>query len=90
MISDQAWSVRSSDNFVHSLRMNVGPVSSRRQFVGETPFLTGLQQENAGSAYRSYMTQGGRVEVDKDGWGIFTCFPEAVQVWVREGDDQVV
>ncbi|KAL0955092.1 hypothetical protein HGRIS_004009 [Hohenbuehelia grisea] len=41
-------------------------------------------RENAGSIYRSYMTQHGQVEVDEAGWGVFTCFADCVQIWVKE------
>ncbi|KAL1741101.1 glycoside hydrolase superfamily [Schizophyllum fasciatum] len=36
----------------------------------------------AGTTYRSYMTQGGEVQIDAHGWGEFSCFAGAVQVWV--------
>lgn len=44
-------------------------------------------KENGGSTYRSYMTQHGRVEIDAEGWGTFSCFANCVQVWVKlEGE----
>jgi len=39
--------------------------------------------ENAGLTYHSYMTQGGEVEIDGGGYGIFSCFAHSVQVWVK-------
>ena len=39
-------------------------------------------QARAGAIYRSYMTQGGEVHIDAHGWGEFSCFANAVQVWV--------
>ena len=30
------------------------------------------------------MTDGGTVEIDQDGWGIFSCFAGGVQVWVEK------
>lgn len=38
---------------------------------------------NAGSKFKSYMSQGGEVDIDNDGWGSFSCFANHVQVWVR-------
>lgn len=36
----------------------------------------------AGTVFRSFMQQGGRVHIDREGWGIFSCFANHVQVWV--------
>jgi hypothetical protein len=41
------------------------------------------KKENANMKYRSYMTKHGVVEIDAEGWGIFTCFANEVQVWVK-------
>ncbi|KAF9052412.1 glycoside hydrolase family 13 protein [Hymenopellis radicata] len=41
-------------------------------------------QRHGGSIFKSFMTDGGQVEIDADGWGSFSCFPNTVQVWVRE------
>ncbi|KIY65864.1 glycoside hydrolase family 13 protein [Cylindrobasidium torrendii FP15055 ss-10] len=38
----------------------------------------------AGVIFHSLLTEGGEVEIDADGWGSFTCFPNAAQVWVKE------
>ncbi|KAF9450894.1 glycoside hydrolase family 13 protein [Macrolepiota fuliginosa MF-IS2] len=40
-------------------------------------------KENAGATFRSFMTQHGQVEIDSDGWGVFTCFANHIQVWVK-------
>lgn len=32
------------------------------------------------------MTQHGQVEIDRQGWGTFTCLANHVQIWVREKD----
>nr|AOC97453.1 alpha-amylase [Flammulina velutipes] len=53
------------DNFVHSIRMNVG-------------------SHHAGCSFKSILSDGGHVEIDKEGWGVFTCFPNSASVWVRE------
>lgn len=37
----------------------------------------------SGAVYRSFMTEGGTVTVEADGWGTFTCFGNSVQVWAR-------
>ncbi|KAF5391545.1 hypothetical protein D9757_002344 [Collybiopsis confluens] len=38
---------------------------------------------HAGSTFQSYLTTDGRVEIDSDGWGEFTCFAGSAQVWVK-------
>ncbi|KIK63074.1 glycoside hydrolase family 13 protein [Collybiopsis luxurians FD-317 M1] len=38
---------------------------------------------HAGSTFRSFLTTDGRVEIDADGWGEFTCFAGSAQVWVK-------
>ncbi|KAJ7475864.1 glycoside hydrolase family 13 protein [Mycena latifolia] len=46
-----------------------------RMFVG---------REHAGSTFRGFMSQdGGRVAIDADGWGAFSCHANHVQVWVK-------
>ncbi|TEB33337.1 glycoside hydrolase family 13 protein [Coprinellus micaceus] len=45
--------------------------------------LTFKCQANAGSSYRSLMTQGEKVVVDVQGWGTFHCFANTAQVWVK-------
>ncbi|KAF4614271.1 hypothetical protein D9613_007816 [Agrocybe pediades] len=35
----------------------------------------------AGKVFQSHMTQHGRVQVDAQGWGVFSCFANNVQVW---------
>ncbi|KAJ6531810.1 glycoside hydrolase superfamily [Mycena capillaripes] len=45
-----------------------------RMFVG---------REHVGSVFHSFMSQGGRIEINKDGWGDFSCPANRVQVWVR-------
>ncbi|SJL09793.1 related to alpha-amylase [Armillaria ostoyae] len=50
-------------------------------FVHSVKMNVGLQ--NAGTRFKSWMSDGGRVDIDAEGWGIFTCFPNYVQVWVR-------
>ncbi|PFH52986.1 glycoside hydrolase family 13 protein [Amanita thiersii Skay4041] len=37
----------------------------------------------AGTDFRSFMQEGGKVTIDDEGWGEFTCFASHVQVWVR-------
>ncbi|KAF8233221.1 glycoside hydrolase family 13 protein [Tricholoma matsutake] len=37
---------------------------------------------HAGSIFRSFMQRDGRVEIDAEGWGAFSCFANHVQVWV--------
>ncbi|PPQ98753.1 GH-13 [Panaeolus cyanescens] len=50
-----------------------------------TFFIT-YAQENAGSTYLSHMTGHGRVQIDNQGWGTFSCFANNVQVWVKSVD----
>ncbi|KAL1708228.1 glycoside hydrolase superfamily [Schizophyllum commune] len=56
-----------------SNRDEAGPLHTIRMNVGPA---------RAGAIYRSYMTQGGEVQIDAHGWGEFSCFANAVQVWV--------
>lgn len=44
--------------------------------------------EHAGSTYRSHMTQHGRISIDAQGWGIFSCFANSVQVWTKLEEGQ--
>ncbi|KAJ7126978.1 glycoside hydrolase family 13 protein [Mycena epipterygia] len=46
---------------------------SIRMFVG---------QQHASSIFRSFTSQQGRVEIDANGWGTFTCLANHVEVWV--------
>jgi len=62
--------------------MNVGKVSHNYIYIILFSWLNPLQ-ENGGSTYRSFMTQHGRVEIDAEGWGTFSCFANYVQVWVK-------
>ncbi|TRM64663.1 glycoside hydrolase superfamily [Schizophyllum amplum] len=59
-----------------SNRDESGPLHTIRMNVGPA---------KAGTVYRSYMTQGGEVQIDAQGWGEFSCFANAVQVWVPAG-----
>ncbi|KAJ7601776.1 glycoside hydrolase family 13 protein [Mycena polygramma] len=45
-----------------------------RMFVG---------REHAGAVFRSFMSQDGRVDIGADGWGVFSCPPNVVEVWIR-------
>ncbi|OBZ72127.1 Glucan 1,4-alpha-maltohexaosidase [Grifola frondosa] len=38
---------------------------------------------NGGTSFRSYLDQFGRIDIAPDGWGLFTCHPGSVEVWVR-------
>ncbi|TFK40368.1 glycoside hydrolase family 13 protein [Crucibulum laeve] len=53
---------------------------------GSGTFLHNLRMNvgiaHARTQYRSFMTQHGIVDIDKDGWGTFSCFANYVQVWV--------
>ncbi|KAJ3734312.1 glycoside hydrolase family 13 protein [Lentinula guzmanii] len=40
-------------------------------------------RSHAGSTFQSYLTTDGRVEIDAEGWGEFTCFAGSAQVWVK-------
>jgi len=42
-------------------------------------------QDNANTTYQSFMQKHGRVDIDADGWGSFSCFANNVQVWVKLG-----
>ncbi|KAF8149917.1 glycoside hydrolase family 13 protein [Crassisporium funariophilum] len=55
-------------------------------FVHELRMNVGI--ENAGSVYGSHMTQHGRVEIDAEGWGLFSCFANNVQVWSNLKDGE--
>ncbi|PPQ69318.1 hypothetical protein CVT25_005919 [Psilocybe cyanescens] len=48
-------------------------------FVHELRMNVGTQY--AGKMFKSQMTQHGRVEIDVQGWGTFSCFANNVQVW---------
>ncbi|KAH9481377.1 Alpha-amylase [Psilocybe cubensis] len=48
-------------------------------FVHELRMNVGLRY--AGKMFKSQMTQHGRVEIDAQGWGTFSCFANNVQVW---------
>ncbi|KAF8626998.1 hypothetical protein AX15_004582 [Amanita polypyramis BW_CC] len=37
---------------------------------------------NAGTIFHSFLSSHGKVMIDSDGWGDFTCFANHVQVWV--------
>ncbi|KAG7451163.1 glycoside hydrolase family 13 protein [Guyanagaster necrorhizus] len=50
-------------------------------FVHSVRMNVGLR--NAGSRFKSWMSDGGQVDIDAEGWGTFTCFPNYVQVWVK-------
>ncbi|KAF9533777.1 glycoside hydrolase family 13 protein [Crepidotus variabilis] len=54
---------------------------------GSTPYVHELRMnvgiEHAGSKFGSFMTGHGVVEIDAQGWGMFTCFASNVQVWVK-------
>lgn len=65
--------------------MNVGKVSLGSSVIGAVVWCGNnlSYQENAGTVYRSFMTQHGEVEIDADGWGSFSCFANHVQVWVK-------
>ncbi|KAJ3900320.1 glycoside hydrolase family 13 protein [Lentinula edodes] len=40
-------------------------------------------RSHAESTFQSYLTTDGRVEIDAEGWGEFTCFAGSAQVWVK-------
>ncbi|GBE88371.1 glycoside hydrolase family 13 protein [Sparassis crispa] len=39
---------------------------------------------NGGSSFGSFMDRSRRVQISPDGWGLFTCIPGHVEVWVRD------
>jgi len=39
---------------------------------------------NAGKAYRPFSGGDEKVDIGKDGWGVFTCKRGSLRVWVRE------
>ncbi|KAH9944815.1 alpha amylase [Amylocystis lapponica] len=39
---------------------------------------------NGNAAYCALMEPAARIDVGPDGWGVFTCAPGHIQVWVRE------
>ncbi|KAJ6619757.1 alpha amylase [Mycena sp. CBHHK59/15] len=49
-------------------------VHTIRMFVGRV---------HASSVFRSFMSQQGRVDIDSDGWGNFSCFADSMEVWVK-------
>ncbi|THV07425.1 glycoside hydrolase family 13 protein [Dendrothele bispora CBS 962.96] len=51
-----------------------GAVHSIRMNVGN---------DHTGSTFSSFMTDGERVEIDAEGWGLFTCSAGETQVWVK-------
>lgn len=42
-----------------------------------------MAQSFAGATFQTYLTTGGRVEIDAEGWGAFTCIGGSAQVWVK-------
>ncbi|KAJ7364056.1 glycoside hydrolase family 13 protein [Mycena albidolilacea] len=42
-----------------------------------------LGREHTGTVFRSFMSPHGRVNIDADGWGEFSCPANRVEVWVR-------
>lgn len=59
--------------------MHVGFVSNLFPYLRQC---SELRQNHAGSIFRSFMQRDGRVEIDAEGWGAFSCFANHVQVWV--------
>ncbi|KAJ6494839.1 glycoside hydrolase family 13 protein [Mycena vitilis] len=60
---------------------NTEPEATNAVFIHTIRMFVG--REHAGAVFRSYMSQDGRVDIDADGWGVFSCSPNAVEVWVR-------
>ncbi|KAJ6576458.1 glycoside hydrolase family 13 protein [Mycena vulgaris] len=46
-------------------------------------FTHAYPHEHAGSTFQSFMSGDGRVDIEADGWGTFTCPANHVQVWVK-------
>ncbi|RDB26138.1 Glucan 1,4-alpha-maltohexaosidase [Hypsizygus marmoreus] len=49
-------------------------------FIHTIRMNVGLKYAN--TTFQSFMQQHGRVEIDEEGWGAFSCFANHVQVWV--------
>jgi len=58
-------------------------ISNKEEFEGFTQNIRmNVGITYAGTVFRSFMQNDGRVGIDAEGWGNFSCFANHVQVWV--------